>query len=449
MIHLWFLRGWRIPETSLAAPTVRRFPLILSLTTGLFFNNSLMAGTAPKKKDGVKVEKKGILTLKGAMESFLKASPEIQYKRMNLLAAQRQQESQMSWEAPSLGVDLGGKKGAPAGFTWGLRVQQNIPWQKLSGTAGDKQELARKLSGALAGAEVNQALGELIYSFYDALFWEEQARHNADRRRRLNLLERFLSSRPRASASQQAVNVVLRSRIQTLERESTYLEMQKLSANRKLAAALGAGIVAKLNAPWPPVPPGNLAELTEKWIDKNPRVRAVLTQIEMERLNRDQAATNWRDMALSGYYNQEPAAPRDHYFGAGITARLPWSPARARREEASEARMEAQKARLREMKNKLKYRLDRGLFILEKLAPEGLDKRNEELDRLDSRLDGLERAFRRGQLESGLFLDADTELHEARHGLYDDRRHYLRVLLEILAGADSEKPLLKTFKGKK
>lgn len=325
---------------------------------------------------------------------------------------------------PIVTLQSGGlKTGSDRGSVLDVTINQPFPWPGRRQARIEVQEYLRKISNL----DLEEARLELAHRVFllcaEISFLKELESHNAERRQRFALIIKYYESRPIVSPAEQVEKALLNAQIKIIEKSMLSLSTDKANLLSELELLSGVKD-PKFDLSWEklPLPP----ELkTDVLLKENMRARrAALTQ---ELGGAEVEATRYEarpDILLGMNYREENMEPANHFYHAQVSLVIPIIDRGQHSIETARARLrrvEAEsKVLVRETENEL-FKAQRNLQLAWKslqLFP--LTKKHDAEDTFEK----AEKAFRKGQLNTSLFLQTDTQFHSVIDEIFTSRLDY-------------------------
>ena len=370
-------------------------------------------------------------------ELALERSSLLQVHELEKRALEQEMTTKGKWANPQVMGQFGSlRSGTMSGSTAEVSLTQAIP-------LSDKYSLKKAMGEAAVAAQHSQSdfyknwvSHQAILSAWKVHVQQELFTHVSERARRLELIKRYLDSRPHVTPKQKAELTIINSMLLQLERGQDDKKHELQVAINDLEFWLGKKVQPSelaFEIPKNHLSPSGFAISTEK----DQELIEARQKLQLSRLDADLARKEKRpDLFLGGGYRVENVSPLNQFTYAIVGLNIPiWDTGTGRSEASSIRRMRDEK-NLEETQKRLQLKHENQLEAL-KLAEKHLNRYSQRLIKEQEKaIDSAEIGFKQGQIDVNTFLQVETQTHETIDQVYMAWVNYLEQLstLQILRG---------------
>lgn len=376
------------------------------------------------------------LTIEEICTLAFENSSSLKAKEMEQRALISESQWRSRWSNPQLMGQFGTlRSGEQNGPTMEVSVLQAIP-------LSDKYSLKKEIvSEALAAQEKrteafkNFVIHQALLAAWRAYSQQKLVEHGTERNRRIKLIKRYMESRPKASIRQQVELNVLSALLMNHEKLLDQKVFDLSIALSELEYWIGVRIdprkleftIPKIG---PLVPPAVSVTKDPELLDAESVLRT--SQFEFELAKKEQRP----DLLLGAGYRVEKVEPVNRFSYATIGVNIPiWDTGKDRAEMAR-ARAMRDERELEDTKkrafSKQQKQLENVLFSAKQV--ERFSLRN--LPIQEHAVNVAEEGFKKGLIDVNLFLQSETQSHEAIDQIFESWVAYLEnlSLLQLMRG---------------
>jgi hypothetical protein len=370
-------------------------------------------------------------------EMALERSSLIQVHELEKKALTQEMSYQGRWANPQVMGQFGSlRAGSMSGSTAEVSLTQAIP-------LSDKFSLKKVMGEAAVAAQQyqnqfykNWVAHQALLSAWRVYIQQQLFNHVAERTRRLQLIKRYLDSRPHVTPKQKAELIIINSMLLQLERGQDDKNHELQVAVNDLEFWLGKKVLPSeliFSIPKKQMSSHTFIVSTEKdleWVEARQKLKVSMLDAEIARKEKRP------DIFLGGGYRVEDVSPANHFTYAIVGLNIPiWDSGTGRAEAANIRKMRDEKS-LEETQKRLKLKHENQLEAL-KLAEKHLNRFSQGLIKHQEKaIDSAEEGFKRGQIDVNTFLQVETQTHETIDQVYLAWVGYLEQLstLQLLRG---------------
>ncbi len=370
-------------------------------------------------------------------ELALERSSLLQVHELEKRALEQEMITKGKWANPQVMGQFGSvRTGTMSGSTAEVSLTQAIP-------LSDKYSLRKSMGEAAVAAQHTQSefyknwvSHQAILSAWKVYVQQELFAHVTERARRLELIKRYLDSRPHVTPKQKAELTIINSMLLQLERGQDDKKHELQVAINDLEFWLGKKVQPSelaFEIPKKHLSPAGFDISTEK----DQELVEARQKLQISHLDADLARKEKRpDLFLGGGYRVENVSPLNQFTYAIVGLNIPiWDTGTGKAEASSIRKMRDEK-NLEEIQKRLQLKHENQLEAL-KLAEKHLNRYSQSLIRQqENAIDSAEIGFKQGQIDVNTFLQVETQTHETIDHVYMAWVNYLEQLstLQILRG---------------
>ncbi len=366
-------------------------------------------------------------------------TPEVKALRKDIERAENLARQAGRWDNPEGAIAYGPmSQGAASGRSLDLSLKQNIPLfgqKSIAERLGEQNKATVEAESKKQDLILGHAVGRLAYCLASL---EEQAQHVAHRKDRINLIAKFLETRPFASPAQAVEKSLVLNRLREIEERFLEISSARESAWRGLNVFLDLDSKIVPQAHWRKnaVLPDRRRFLS-LFQAQNPDFARQESLIASASLGAEQAAKKgFPEIRLGGSYNEQSAGTLQRVYSGTIEFSLPILDRGGYAKQAAFAEKEAALYRLEQKRRELSFQFEQAWNRLEThqgrihLFPLTL------VEDLESQMNRTEQNWKRGLVPVTAFLDLENQVHDQASKVFDAQTGYADALseLELLAG---------------
>jgi outer membrane protein TolC len=259
----------------------------------------------------------------------------------------------------------------------------------------------------------------------------------ANRRKRFELIQSYLSGRVFATPQRMAESRIVTNRVKNLVAEAIRGEASYKASLEKLKTyvPLDSSIYPDIDVPWLTGTHGlDEKELLNKTLSDNPELRAQKLTVQGAGLEKTLASREGLpDTSLVGSYENGQADIIGRSYGLGLSLAFPsWNRNHSGVKSAEQKRL-AEERLLNYAEQKLKAELFRALVEYEAARQVVLKYPPETLAELEGQLKGADEGFRKGQVDLLTFLELDGSVAETYGLALDAQADLATKAVEVLS----------------
>lgn len=345
------------------------------------------------------------------------------------------------WSNPDLTFSMGPMSQAGvSGHSLDLSLKQNIP---LFGQKSLAEKLGRQHETMTQIDVTRETLAlkhRVVLAAYKYLVSNELYQHVEHRKKKIELILKFLNSRPFVSPIQSVERDLIRYRIREVEENFLDISLAKESAWQALNVYLGLEKPVQLDIQWKSeVAPVNRESFQNLLLQQNLELKQLESMIAASGLEMELAAKKkLPEIRLGAIYNEQTADLPQRVFMGNLELSLPILDQGGYGYRSTAAAKEALVLRMRQKKRELESRFEQSWISLEnalgklKLYPISL------LGELDAQLALGEQHWKRNLISAAVFLEMENQVHKQTDKIYEMQYGYIEALgeLEMLVGQE-------------
>lgn len=324
------------------------------------------------------------------------------------------------------------------GHSLDLSLKQSIPLfgqKSIAEKLGRQQEKTVEIDAGRERLRLEHRVVQLAYRYLVA---SEIYKHVEHRRKKIDLILKFLNSRPFASPAQSVERDLIRYRIREIEENVLDMILAKESAWKALNVYLGLSDPIVVETGWSSGERTINREYFEaQFVSQNPDLRYFESLIATSGVELELASKKkWPDFRVGAIYSEQTADLPQRLVMGSLEMSLPiWDRGGYLRDSIS-ANKEALGLKLLQNKLELASRFEQSWLKLEnsreklKLYPKML------LSELEEQMTAAEQHWKRGLISVAVFLEMENQVHRQTDRVYEVQNSYIEALseLELLAG---------------
>jgi hypothetical protein len=327
-----------------------------------------------------------------------------------------------------------------SGHSLDVSLKQSIP---LFGQKAIAEELGRQNKVTVEVENKKQILllkHEVVRFAYRFAAIEEQAKHVAHRRENINLIAKFLSTRPFAAPAQAVEKNLILNRLREIEEKFLETSFKRESAWRALNVFLDLDSrvipdVKWLNAPKIP----DQEKLFSLFQRQNPDFEQMQSRIASAQLEINLAEKmRFPDIRLGGAFNEQTAEFPQRIYAGTLEFSLPILDRGGYAQRAALAEKEAITYRLEQRRRELRAQFEQTWTALQK-SKERIDLYPLSLiASLETQMSKAEQGWKKSLVQVTVFLELENQVHEQANKVFDSQADYIEALsqAQLLAGSD-------------
>lgn len=373
----------------------------------------------------------------------MEKTPEINALQKDIEMAENLARQAGKWDNPDLGFSGGPMtQGSQSGRTLDVSIRQSVPLFGQKAIA-EKVGEQNKISVELASQKQILALKyEVIRLAVRFAALEEQAKHTLHRKEKINLVAKFLGTRPFASPAQATEKTLIQNRLREIEEKFIEISTARDNAWKALNVFLTLDSPIVPDAKWTNTPTlPDREKMLASFEEKNPDLKAQKSLIAKAQLEAEQARKKkYPDIRLGAGYNEQTVDQNQRSYTGAIELSLPIVDRGDYGKRAALAEKDAATYRLEQKRRELVSQFDQNWTILVQskkrieLYPLSL------VSSLETQMDKTEQGWKKGLVPITSYLELENQVHEQAFKVFDAQSDYIQVAAEVklLAGVDAE-----------
>ena len=332
------------------------------------------------------------------------------------------------------------KSGTARGGITDLTINQPLPWPGRRGARIAASDFQLKLF-ELAKEEVKLEVLHRVYALSaEIAALQELESHYQERKRRFNLIEQSLRSRPQASPKQKADRDLIQSQISLMEKSMLDLLARKDALLWELKILTNSEF-KKIEFPWKNLPQALNREDYLRLYESSPKYRRFNLEGQLAENRIEQARLEARpDITVGLNYRNENTAPKNHFYHGQVSLVIPIIDHGQHSVQVARAEQKRTLALQTYQKNELASLIHFHFSEHEssKKAIEVFQLKN--ISKIENKFYDAEVSFRKGFIDALTFLQIDSQIHENIDQIYLSRLSYVISLsqLNLLIGKNPE-----------
>ncbi len=369
-------------------------------------------------------------------------TPEINALLKDIESADNLARQSGKWDNPDLGFSAGPMTQAGmSGRTIDVSIRQSVPLFGQKAIAEKIGEQNKATVELLSKKQIALLKAEVIRLAVRFAALDEQAKHTLHRREKINLVAKFLGTRPFASPAQATEKTLILNRLREIEEKFIEISTARENAWKALNVFLNLEQQIIPDAKWTNAPAlPDREKLLLSFEQQNPDLQSQKSLIAKASLEAEQAGKKrFPDIRLGAGYNEQTADfPQRTYTGT-IELSLPIVDRGDYGKRAALAEKEAATYRLEQKRRELLSQFEQGWTALLQskkrieLYPLSL------VSSLESQMDRTEQNWKKGLVPVTSYLELENQVHEQASKVFDAQSGYTEALtqLNLLSGVDS------------
>ncbi|MBX9766096.1 MAG: TolC family protein [Bdellovibrionales bacterium] len=333
---------------------------------------------------------------------------------------------------PMLSLQTGAlKSGGQTGGVVDLTLSQPLPWPGKRAAEITSSQILEKI--ATVDLEESKILVNHTVSLLsiELAALVELEKHNAERKRRFSIINRFLSTRPMASPKQVLEKNLIDSQIRLVENSMYGIETRKSSIARQLEVLVGESNLS-VQMKWNGLAAPESEENFVRRLENSPRLQRSQKhhELAMNKVERVRYLAR-PDIVLGLNYRQENVEPANHFYHLNLSIVLPLL-------DRGQYSLEVARANARMEEANKQMTLESSIAALNQsyqallAAYKGTELfRISDLNAAEKRFTEAEQAFKKGRVDVTMFLQTDTQIHESIDLSFMSVVNYYRFLSQI------------------
>lgn len=383
----------------------------------------------------------GPTSIKELIERSNSYSPQIKGELFQLSASESAVRQSRLLSNPSFSYQGGVlKSGQSSGAVTDLTLNQPIPWYGKRQQRIEAQEFLLKLS-ELSKDEVRIAVAHRVYTMSAELAaLQELERHYSERKRRFNLIEKSLHTRPQVSPKQKVDRDLIESQIMLMEKSMLDLLAKKEAILWELKIFTNSDVESVLFS-WKTLPLGKSKDQYLSLLDSSPKSVRWKLEDKLATNKIEQARYEARpDIIVGLNYRNENVYPSNHFYQGQVSIVIPIL-------DHGQHSMQLARAEQRKMTAIHAFQRDQYISLIHQYYAQfeaSMKAINvfhmKNLREIESKFFDAEKSFKKGLIDAITFLQIDAQVHENIDQIYLTRVEYLTALsnLEQLVGKPPE-----------
>ena len=371
-------------------------------------------------------------------------TPEIKALAKDIERAENIARQAGKWDNPEAGISGGPMtQSGISGRAIDLSVKQSIP---LFGQRAIAEKIGEQNKITVEAESSKQILllkYEVIRLAVRLAVFEEQSKHIYHRRDKINVIAKYLDTRPFASPAQAVEKMLILNRLREIEEKFLEISTARENAWKALNVflALDSSIVPDVKWTSVLVIP-NRENLLNHFESLNPDLQRYKSLIAASSLEADQAGKKrFPDIRLGVGYNEQTADSPQRTYSGMLELSLPILDRGDYGKRAALAEKEAATFRLEQKQRELQSQFEQNWANLlqskkrVEIYPMSL------VDSLENQMDRTEQNWKKGLVPVTSYLELENQVHEQVFKVYDAQAAYFESLaqVQLVAGVDSGK----------
>ncbi len=369
-------------------------------------------------------------------------TPEINALTKDIERAENLARQAGKWDNPDAGISAGPMTQAGmSGRTVDLSIKQSIP---LFGQKAIAEKIGEQTKITVELESKKQILilkYEVIRLAVRLAALEEQSKHVSHRREKINVIAKFLETRPFASPAQAVEKTLILNRLREIEERFLEISTARENAWKALNVYLALDAPILPDAKWttsPTLP--DREKFLRDFEEQNPDLQRQKSLIATASLEIDQAGKKrFPDIRLGAGYNEQTADfPQRTYTGT-LELSLPIVDRGDYGKRAALAEKDAATYRLEQKRRELMSQFEQSWTVLlqtkkrVELYPTSL------VFSLENQMDRTEQNWKKGLVPVTSYLELENQVHDQAFKVFDAQSSYIEALTQVklLAGVDS------------
>jgi outer membrane protein TolC len=330
------------------------------------------------------------------------------------------------WSNPLLTFQGGTlRSGSSQGPVTDITLSQPLAWPGKRQAAVEGKEFLKKISG-LDFEEAKLNISHRVFLLVAEISALKQLEsHNAERLARFSVISKFYSSRPVVSPVQRVEKNLLFSQMVMAEKMMITITNRKEALLSDLATLTGLEH-PEVNFDWKNIPSPPALSLLNDELRGNVLLKKASLRQQLGANQVESAQYEARPDILVGLnYRQETVEPLNRFYHAQVALVIPIIDRGQHSVESARARLRRIEAEAQVLNNETRNELSsvhsnmmlawrsNELFPLSKLKE------------TENNFSEAEHAFKKGQIDTTMFLETDTQIHETIDRIFTSRVEYL------------------------
>jgi len=368
-------------------------------------------------------------------------TPEINALAKDIERAENLARQAGKWENPEAGISAGSMtQSGLSGKTIDLSIRQSIP---LFGQKAIAEKIGEQAKATVELESKKQMLilkYEIIRLAVRLAALEEQSKHVSHRREKINVIAKFLETRPFVSPSQAVEKTLILNRLREIEERFLEISTAKENAWKALNVFLALDAPISPDAKWTssPLLPDR-EKLLSSFETQNPDLQRQKSLITAASLEAEQAAKKrFPDIRLGAGYNEQTADFSQRTYTGIIELSIPIVDRGDYGKRAAIAERDAATYRLEQKRRELMSQFEQSWTVLlqskkrVELYPMSL------VSSLESQMDRTEQNWKKGLVPVTSYLELENQVHDQAFKVFDAQSTYIEALTQVklLVGVD-------------
>lgn len=381
-------------------------------------------------------------TLDRILSLATEKNPEINALAKDIERAENLARQAGKWENPEAGISAGPiTQPGQSGRVLDISLKQSIP---LFGQKAIAEKIGEQTKITVELESKKQILilkYEIIRLAVRLAALEEQSKHVSHRREKINVIAKFLETRPFVSPSQVVEKTLILNRLREIDERFLEISTAKENAWKALNVFLALDAPISPDAKWTssPLLPDR-EKLLIKFEEQNPDLQRQKSLIAAASLEADQAGKKrFPDIRLGAGYNEQTTDFSQKTYTGTLEFSLPIVDRGDYGKRAALAERDAATYRLEQKRRELISQFEQSWTVLlqskkrVELYPMSL------VSTLESQMDRTEQNWKKGLVPVTSYLELENQVHEQAFKVFDAQSTYVEALTQVslLAGVDS------------
>lgn len=382
-------------------------------------------------------------SLKKIVTRAMEETPEIKAFVKDIESAENLARQAGKWDNPDLEFSAGPMSQAGmSGRMVDVSIKQNVPLFGQKAIAEKIGEQNRTMIETTSKKEALLLKYEVIRLAVRLAALDEHVKHTFHRREKINLIAKFLATRPFASPALATEKTLILNRLREIEEKFLELSTTRDQTWKALNVFLNLENQIVPDAKWTAVPTlPDREKLLANFEKQNPDLLSQKSLIAKASLEADQAnKKGFPDIRLGAGYNEQTADFPQRTYSGIVELSLPIVDRGGYGKRAALAEKEAATFRLEQKRRELLSQFEQSWNLLLQ------SKKRIELfpltlvSSLESQMNHTEQNWKKGLVPITSYLELENQVHEQAFKVFDAQSEYMESLaqLKLLSGVDSE-----------
>lgn len=368
--------------------------------------------------------------------------PELKALEKDLVRSQNKALQAGKWDNPDLTLSGGPMISTPNGTAFDLTLKQRIP---LFGQKRIEEKLENQNRLIVESDQQIKVLGvqhEVVRLAYLLAAKLEQGKHISHRREKIQLISKFLTSRPFASPSQWVEKNLVQNRLREVEEQFLTISADAEKAWKSLNVFLNLEEPIVPEVKWFVQPKSvQYDQMLSRLTSDSPELHRQGKVVGAAELAIEQAGKKvYPDIMLGAGYNEQTAGVSQRIYTASLELSLPIFDRGGYARQAANAQKEAEVFRLEQKRRELNSRFGEAWAELTRTLKE-IDLYPLSLvPDLEAQMSRAEKDWKKGLVPVVAFLELENQVHGQAVKVYAAQTGYVEALsqVQLLSGLKFE-----------